>query len=313
LNNGSLSLIKDISSDYDFDMETRLYKVGEELFYLYPYSYPVGSNWENVLCKIIGSNVYEKEITNTAEFLGTDLFMVQKQFNLYNFYIQTGDTVYSVDQIYNSLNYNGADYQALNSMIPNSATLSNNGVVIFARNLYNRIVNENTTIATLNVPNNFINGITIDNESLYGETNSLLVNNSDNLETNIYEELMINFVNTLIMSNENNANNKILNPNGAIRLNNSISNLKDYSDCQITKYKINYSDNTSKTATIKGDEITRLRGSVRYSFLVFVPTGKDIKNIQLISNDGNTVYQTIDTSDLEQEKFYLITQDVKVI
>ena len=63
------------------------------------------------------------------------------------------------------------------------------------------------------MPNNFINDITIDNESLYGETNSLLVDNDDNLQTNIYEELMINFVNTLIMSNENDINNKILNQN----------------------------------------------------------------------------------------------------
>ena len=294
-------------------MEARLYKVGEEIFYLYSYSYPSGTNWKIMLGKIINSNLYETEILSTASFTRTDLFMVQKQFNLYNFFIQASDTVYSVDQIYNSLNYNGADYQALNSMIPNSATLSNNGVVIFARNLYNRIVNENTTIATLNVPNNFINDITIDNESLYGETNSLLVDNDDNLQTNIYEELMINFVNTLIMSNENDINNKILNQIGATRLNNSISQTNDYNNCKITKYKINYSDNTSTIATIKGNEITRLRGSVRYSFAIFVPTTKSIENIQLISNDENTVYQTIDTSNLEQEKFYLITQDVKVI
>ena len=313
LNNGSLTLLKTITSVYDFDMEARLYKVGEEIFYLYSYSYPSGTNWKIMLGKIIDSNLYETEILNTESFTRTDLFMVQKQFNLYNFFIQTNNTVYSVDQIYNSLNYNGTDYQALNSMIPNSATLSNNGVVIFARNLYNRIVNENTTIATLNVPNNFINDITIDNESLYGETNSLLVDNDDNLQTNIYEELMINFVNTLIMSNENDINNKILNQIGATRLNNSISQTNDYNNCKITKYKINYSDNTSTIATIKGNEITRLRGSVRYSFAIFVPTTKSIENIQLISNDENTVYQTIDTSNLEQEKFYLITQDVKVI
>ena len=313
LNNGSLTLLKTITSVYDFDMEARLYKVGEEIFYLYSYSYPSGTNWKIMLGKIIDSNLYETEILNTESFTRTDLFMVQKQFNLYNFFIQTNNTVYSVDQIYNSLNYNGTDYQALNSMIPNSATLSNNGVVIFARNLYNRIVNENTTIATLNVPNNFINDITIDNESLYGETNSLLVDNDDNLQTNIYEELMINFVNTLIMSNENDINNKILNQIGATRLNNSISQTNDYNNCKITKYKINYSDNTSTIATIKGNEITRLRGSVRYSFAIFVPTTKSIENIQLISDDENTVYQTIDTSNLEQEKFYLITQDVKVI
>lgn len=313
LNNGSLTLLKTITSVYDFDMEAHLYKIGEEIFYLYSYSYPSGSNWKIMVGKIIGDNLYEKEMLSTADFTKTDLFMVQKQFNLYNFFIQITDTVYSVDQIYNSLNYNGADYQALNSMIPNSATLSSNGVVIFARNLYNRIINENTTISTLNVPNNFINDITIDNESLYGETNSLLVDNDDNLQTNIYEELMINFVNTLTMSNENDENNKILNQVGATRLNNSISQTNDYSSCQLIKYKINYSDNTSKINVIKGNEITRLRGSVRYTFMIFVPTGKNIENIQLISNDENTVYQTIDTSNLEQEKFYLITQDVKVI
>lgn len=313
LSDGTLSSMKTITTDYNFDMAINLYRVGEEIFYIYNYSYPIGSNWKIMLGKIIDDNVYEEEILNTASFTKADLFMVQKQFNLYNFFIQTNNTVYSVDQIYNSLNYNGADYQALNSMIPNSATLSSNGVVIFARNLYNRIINENTTIATINVPNNFINDITIDNESLYGETNTLLVDNDDNIETNIYEELMINFVNTLIMSNENDINNKILNQNGATRLNNSISQTKDYDNCKITKYKINYSDNTSTIATIKGNEITRLRGSVRYTFAVFVPTTKSIENIQLISNDENTVYQTINTDNLDQEKFYLITQDVKVI
>ena len=54
--------------------------------------------------------------------------MVQNN-SIYIFLIyKSSDTVYSVDQIYNSLNYNGADYQALNSMIPNSATLSSNGL-----------------------------------------------------------------------------------------------------------------------------------------------------------------------------------------
>ena len=46
LNNGSLSLLKTITSVYDFDMEARLYKVGEEIFYLYSYSYPSGTNWK---------------------------------------------------------------------------------------------------------------------------------------------------------------------------------------------------------------------------------------------------------------------------
>jgi len=313
LSNGSLSLLKTITTTYDPSMSITLYRIDTEIFCVYNYFENDSSNWKIVIGKIIDNNIYEEIIYSSLTFENIDLFMVQKQFNLYNYFVQIGDMVHAINQVYNSLNYNGIDYQALNSLVPNSAILSSNSKVIFARNLYNKVVNENTTISTLNVPNNFINGITIDNESLYGETNTLLVESEEELETNIYEELMFNFVNTLIMRNENDINNKIENLNGAIRLNNSISNLKDYDNCKLTKCKINYSDNTSITNTITSNEIVRLRGVIRYVFGISVPSNKDIVNIQLISNDENTLYLTINGNSLERGKSYKITQDVYIV
>ena len=113
-------------------------------------------------------------------------------------------------------------------------------------NKYNRVINNNTIISTLNVPNNFINDVEIDNELLYGMTNNLLVNATGTYTTNIYEELMINFVNALMIINENDPTNTRENLIGASRLNNSISLTADYPNSQATKIKINYADNSNE-------------------------------------------------------------------
>ena len=200
----------------------------------------------------------------------------------------------------------------MNSMIPNSATLSSNGVVIFARNLYNRIVNNNTTTSILNVPNNFLNGITINKEDLYSETNNLLTEASSSITTNIYEELMINFANTILMTDENDVNNIIENLTGATRVNTSISSVKDYDNCKITKYKINYQDGTNVVNNITSQNIVRLRGSVKYTFGLYNSSNKPLRNVELISNDENTIYQRINLTNLETDRFYVVNQEVGI-
>lgn len=267
--------------------------------------------------RIIDTNTYEVLIGETPLELSIDLFMVQKQFNLYNFYYQFNNTVYTTVQIYNSLNYNGLPYQALNSMIPNSAILYDiNDIAIFARNLYNRTINNNTTISTIQVPNNFINDITVVIQDLFSETGNVLINNAQEITKNIYEELLINFVNTIMVKNSNDPNNEIINSLGAIRFNNSISNLKDYDSSKITKYKINYGDGSSTIRNIDLSSVVWNYGTnpyAIYTFAFYVPVDITIENIQLISNDELTVYQSIDTSSLEGNKYYTINQKMEVV
>lgn len=288
-------------------------KNGTELFYdVIANKDSTPSKYKYYFGKIINSTAYEYYLGEFDPYL-TTLFMVQKQFNLYDYYMQIGNTVYNMKQIYNPLNYNGLSYQALNSMIPNSIIIyDSGGIEVFARNLYNRVVNNNTTIATANVPNDFINDITLQLKDLYSQTNNLLIEDSTEVVTNIYEELMINFVNTLLMNNQNNTNNIIENLSGAIRLNDSISTTLDYNNSKIGKYKINYANNTSIINPIDSD-LTYVGLSTNYIITVYVPLEYGITNIQLLSNDEATIYQTIDCSNLENDKYYTINQKMEVV
>lgn len=290
-------------------------KNGQELFYkIEANKDTTPTKYLHYYGKIIGTTAYEYYLGEFDPYLIT-LFSVQKQFNLYDYYIQIENTVYNMKQVYNPLNYNGVDYQALNSMVPNSVNIYDpNGVVIFARNLYNRIINNNTTIATVEVPNDFINDITIQLKELLSQTNSIMINDTTEIVTNVYEELHINFVNSILIKNSNDPNNIILNNIGANRLNNSISNplANDYDNSKIGKYKINYGNGTNVINPINENLIyTGL--STNYIITVYVPLEYGITNIQLLSNDETTVYQTIDCSNLENNKYYTINQRMEVV
>lgn len=299
----------------EYNSEIAILKNGAELFY------SVSANKDTTptktlyyFGKVIGSQAYEYYLGEFDPSL-TNLFSVQKQFNLYDYYMQVENVVYDMKQVYNPLNYNGLPYQALNSMVPNSVNIYDpNGVVIFARNLYNRIFNNNTTISTVEVPNDFMNDVTIKLKELISETNNIMVSDSMEIVKNVYEELLINFVNSIIVKNSNNINNVIINNTASNRINNSVSNpsVLDYNNSKIGKYKINYGNGTSVINPINTD-LTFAGLSTNYIITVYVPIDYGITSIQLLSNDETTIYQTIDCSNLENNKYYTINQKMEVV
>jgi hypothetical protein len=313
--NGNITQIyKKKTADYDPmhpDPYTNplLVKIKNEIFYLSQY---INENNKYVLevGKIIDNDVYSKivkESDNENEYM---FFTVQKQFDLYNYYVQFENTVAKVDQIYSQYSYNGVEYQDLNSMVPDHVNLYNNSNLIFSRNLYNLVINDNTTVATVKIPNNYQNDVVINKQELYGETKTKLVESTQSITKNIYEEVLLNFVNSLFIKNKNDINNIIDNYTGATRLNNSISSwqLLDYDNCKITKYRINYDDNTSEVRVLTNFNVSYEASKTVYTFSFY----NNISNIQLISNDENTIYQTIDLSNLEKGKYYVITQDLHI-
>ena len=234
---------------------------------------------------------------------------VKTVYNLATLYIPFYETNGYTKKIifdYNSINYNGNTYSNINSLVPNKARLyDENNKMIFARNLYNKTINANTAISTLNIPNTNLNDVTIYKQSLIGETNYVLMNNQENITKNIYENLNINFYTTLRMINNNDPNNPIFNQNGSNRINSSVSSVKDYTNAKATKIRINYSDNTTKVQDITFDY-----GNEAYTeFIIYV--NKNIASIDFISNDENTIYNTI-RPELEIGKSYKISQSVYV-
>lgn len=264
---------------------------------------------EGMLGMVDGNNVYE--IGRIPTMFEYTIIYSASQFNMNNIYVD--NLTSSVDKfvlIYNTNNYNGEDYQALNSMKSNSGVLyDENDKIIFARNIYNRIINANTTESIIEVPNNYLNDTTIATEELYSETNSLLNQETGQINKNIYETVYINFFNTLNMSNENDPNNIIINQSGASRLNQSISNTNYYDNVKMGKIKINYSDNTNNVIT--SYELTK-NSATSYTISFALYANKAISSIQYLSADGSTVYQEINPT-LTIGKIYNISQDVKIV
>ena len=192
-------------------------------------------------------------------------------------------------------------------MIPKSSILyDENNNVIFARNLYNKTISDRVTQSTIEIPNNYLNDVMIARQDLISETNSIMVDNNNIITKNMYETLFINFINTLQMINKNDLNNPILNPTGAIRLNQSISQVQDYTSQKISKARINYADNSNEIIPISFIPV----GSVmRTEFTIY--NSKGIIDIELISEDEKTTYNTI-TGDFELDKTYTVSQDVTV-
>lgn len=256
---------------------------------------------------IIGSNVYTTLVKTVDDIYPLSLQVSFNQYNLYSFNLQSANSMYVVKFVFNQYNYNGLAYENINSLIPNSGILyDDNDKIIFARNLYNLNVNGNTTISTIEVPNTFLNDVTIGNKDLLSQTNVIMVEDTDTLTKNIYESLDINFFNSLVMKNSN-TQNEIINYPGASRLNNSISEENDYTDTIANKMRINYEDGTNIIRNVNIPTITN--DIATYTFSIYVP--KAITSIEIISNDEETSYQTI-TSNFTVGKYYTLTQDVRV-
>lgn len=236
-------------------------------------------------------------------------FYYKSNYNLVNLYVpfySTTNTTKKITFDYNSINYNGTSYSDTTSLSPSKARLYNsNNKMIFARNLYNKVINANTTISTLNIPNTNLNDVTIYNQSLVGETNYVLMNNQEEITKNIYENLNINFYVTLRMINNNDPNNQIFNQVGSNRINSSVSDIKDYNNAKVTKIRINYGDETTKIQDITFDYVNE----AYTEFMIYV--NKSITSIDFISNDENTIYNTI-RPELEIGKYYKISQSVYV-
>ena len=261
------------------------------------------------------TNPIVKQLPYTSGTIYTNIVLFNNLYNMFDFSVIYKDTndveVVSTWQIvYNPNNYNNQPYENTNSLIANNGLVfDTNDNLVFARNLYNYKVYNNRTISILNIPNNYLNGIIIGKKDILGETNKTLLEDTSEIEKNIYEDLYINFFTTLKMSNQN-TNNHIDNYGGASRLNQSVSKETDYSNAKATKTIVHYNDGSQLKGGISA---TINNGIATYSITLYIPNNKNVDSIDILSEDENTIYQTIDTKGrFENNKYYTLTQDVHI-
>lgn len=250
--------------------------------------------------------VYEKDYGTSAVARRMTNMIVTNQYNLYNIYGEAEDSTTTNSQlVYNRLEYNGLAFENNRSLIPQSGILYNDNIIIFARDLYNKTLYQNTTLSVMQIPNTLLNDIPIEMQNLIGTTNKILNSNTESYLKNIYETLYLNFYNTLTIENRN-TQDYIINQLGSEALNQSVSSTGDYTDKKATKYRLNYSDNTTHIGTVQP---TITNNIATYQFIIYVPSTKTINNVDIISQDETITYQTIDTSSLLNNKYYQISQE----
>ena len=286
------------------------YRIDNEMMFKFNIITNSSTNEFNIIVgRLIGTEEQSTLLASAITPLTTnvDFFVVLKTFNLYQYIAQYNDNAYSTKEIYQFNGYNGDSYIDTNCLIPNISYLYSNNNLIYARTLYNKQVNGNTTTSTVEIPYNYLNGISIQPKQLLGQTNMILNSDTNPITKNIYETLDINFINTITMQDNDNS----INLNGASRLNASATSTNDYSNAQIGYYRLNYTDGTTEDFKINPSEYTPIdEYSGTYNFVVYVR--KTINNINILSNDKTTVYATLNLV-LEVGKNYEITQNVEVI
>ena len=205
--------------------------------------------------------------------------------------------------------YSGQPYINKNSLLADKVSLyDGNNSLIFNRDVSNISVQANSVTSSVNIPNIYLNNATIEKEDLLSKNNNIIVSDNTSIQKNIYEDLYINFINRITMQDQN-TDNYVFNQSGANRIVDSAFYRTDYSEAGMTKYRINYSDNTSYIGTISSSQITSTTKQATYGFAIYV--SKQADTLELISNDENTTYQTIDISNLSVG-LYSISQHVYI-
>lgn len=316
INGNSLITIKTISlignSSYSFGI---LFELNGGMFFFE--KHPLGNSEYKAILTYIdeNNNYYDYEVATytgsnpiTGVYRYVDIYF-SKVYNLCKIFVPVYSTPHNTIKLafdFNVLNYNGVRYSNINMLIPVKSILTDEyDKMLFARNLYNRTINGNTTVSTLNIPNTNLNNIQIPQQVLIGATNYHLQNGTDVITKNIYEELNINFSNTIYMTNENDPQNIIYNQIGANRVNDSSSNTNDYQNAKVSKVRINMGRD-EKVFSIK---FYPLKNYYYTFFGIYVADAID--SIEFISEDESTVYNTI-TGDFEIGKIYTIRQCVTI-
>lgn len=265
---------------------------------------------------LVGTTMYSTECENFTIDKTLLLENIQSVFNLYTVYVQSGDYI-NVMKIPYIDKTNNQSYINTTSLVPYFAKLyDENNDLIFARTLYNKYVSGQTTTSTVEIPNQYLNNTTISNEKLIGKTYCDLIDDDEVFEKNQYEEVFVNFANTLNMINQNDIDNPVINIAGATRVNQTISNTNDYIDSIAKKFKVNYADGTYIIGNFSNSQIELVPGETRkyrYSWQVFNPQVNEILSIDIMSADGKTIYQHITDLGLELGKLYTLTQDVYMV
>jgi hypothetical protein len=211
-----------------------------------------------------------------------------------------------VKEVFNPTQYNGEPYENKDSLSPLLANLYSNGSLVFSRNLYNISKQNNTTMSSVEIPNTYLNDLTITQNDLISKTNLQMISDLSSWNKNIYEVVDLNFLNTISVIDEDTDTQYL---DSAIKVNNATTDGGDanYQNTPCNKYRINYADNTTSIKPLYWSAIDDTHKQTMISFYV----DKAIASIDFISNDETTIYLNIPV-EVEVGNYYSLSEKIRI-
>ena len=240
---------------------------------------------------------------------------IKNDYNLLNIYLYPINPrlqswqLYNIKENYNRSNYNGHSYIDKNIFNSNDIELYSNDLLVFARNLYNKTINQNTTISSFEIPSGYLNDRIVEVKNLLSKTKFKMIADTKTFEKNVYETIYLNFITSFLVADKNNPNRIINNQSASVLINNSINNEGYENTYLYPKVIINYQDNSVEELLYSKKRL----GDTKVRFTFSLNPKKEVRSAEFVSNDKETVYQTIDLVELEVGKFYAIKQDMEVL
>ena len=222
--------------------------------------------------------------------------------------LDSGWYLHTMKEDYNILNYNGTPYTDYDSTISHKGEVYSDNKLMFARNLYDRTSYQNTTTSTIQIPNSYLNDIVLTPKNLMSVNNNVINSDSTELTKNIYENVLLNFVNSIHVIDEDTGETY---PEAStyINTNLNVGTQVNQEGSMLGKVRLNYEEG-SLTQTIVWEDIsTDNLIAKQTSFSVYVSS--PIVSVDFLNYDETFIYLT-KNYDFEIGRTYTMSQKIRI-
>lgn len=241
-----------------------------------------------------------------SDFLNNLIILTNRDFNLLSiFTIQSDLTTDNPANVLTILKRPGlqVNKQKTYEMFqPKYVDIINDSEVKFSRNIYDSVVYSNVSVDSVQVPYNYLNNMTIEGQNLYSAKNFEIIEDTTNWTKNRYENLDINFINKINVSNRDTNENLL---SQAVSFNNAI-----HRDLELNSgtAKILYADDSFENVPVEWKPLTQYTYQV--SLTVFPEI--NITGIDWTDSLNGMEFKTMFDEELELGQQYTIKQKVTI-
>ena len=240
------------------------------------------------------------------DFLNQIIILSNRDFNLLSiFTIQSDLTTDSPANMLSILKRPGLQVNEQNtyeSFQPKYVDVLSDSEIKFSRNIYDSVVYSNIAVDSVQVPYNYMNNIDVQGQSLYGDKNMCFVEDTTTWNKNRYENLDINFINKINVSNRDTNENLL---SQAVSLNNTIHGYLSFNGGTAS---IMYTDETFETVSVKWHSLTQYT----YQATITKTPTKDIKAIDWTDSLNGMEFITYFDTPLSSGSAHTIKQKITI-